>query len=129
MDPRKWKTEFKVGVALLTLVTFVVIYKYRASRKRQNDSKKNDNNVARDSGPSFDPQNIQSQALIDKPAKLPDVEQMGIINLQTLNEYKFDHPNRLLLCVFGTVFDVTLAPDKYGTEGAYKVIVLCIASI
>lgn len=52
---------------------------------------------------------------------LPQVDQLGTISLETLNEYHCDNKDRRCLALFGVVYDVTAAVNKYaGPDGAYK---------
>lgn len=69
------------------------------------------------SGP---PNPLQLLSGSGKKAQLPEVEQLGTIDLQTLNLYHCNNPTRRLICVFGTIYDVTQAESSYGPEGAYK---------
>ena len=50
---------------------------------------------------------------------LPEVEQLGVITLETLNAHHCNNPDRRLMCLFGEVYDVTSAVDKYGPDGSY----------
>ena len=82
---------------------------------------------------AFNPGLIISKGVSSKPSSLPVVEQMGEITLDELNKYDCNNPNRRLLSLFGTVFDVTAVPNKYGKEGSYKDfaghdITLCLGS-
>eukprot|EP00483_Globobulimina_turgida_P010207 UN10226 len=82
---------------------------------------------------SFNPGLIISQGVASKPASLPKVEQLGEITTDELNKYDCNNPDRRLLSLFGTIFDVTLAVKKYGSEGSYKDfaghdITLCLGS-
>ena len=52
--------------------------------------------------------------------ELPEVEQMGIMTLEQLHTYNCTNPDRRMLCLFGTVFDVTSSEKSYGKEGACK---------
>lgn len=58
--------------------------------------------------------------LINGSTPLPDVEQMGTITLETLNQYHCQNPDRRLLSMFGVVYDVTSSLQSYGPDGAYK---------
>lgn len=55
-----------------------------------------------------------------KTGDLPKVEQLGTIDLKTLNKYHCDNPDRRLICLFGKIYDVTAAEQSYGSDGAYK---------
>lgn len=55
-----------------------------------------------------------------KKEDIPEVEQMGVITLETLNAHDCDNPDRRLMCLFGEVYDVSSAIDKYGPDGSYK---------
>ena len=66
---------------------------------------------------AFNPREIQDAGAKNKP--LPEVEQLGRISVAELNEYHCDAA-RQCLSLYGTVFDVTSKPDKYGKEGDYK---------
>jgi predicted heme/steroid binding protein len=55
-----------------------------------------------------------------QPSDLPQVEQLGTISLETLNQYHCNNPERRCLSLFGTVYDVTSALNSYGPDGAYK---------
>ena len=59
-------------------------------------------------------------SLISGSGELPEVEQLGTISLETLNQYHCNNPDRRCLCLFGKVYDVTAAVNSYGPEGAYK---------
>lgn len=52
--------------------------------------------------------------------ELPVVEQLGTISLETLHLYHCNNPDRRLLSLFGTVYDVTSSETSYGSDGAYK---------
>ena len=52
--------------------------------------------------------------------KLPEVEQLGTISLETLQKYHCQNPDRRLVSLFGTVYDVTSSESSYGPDGAYK---------
>lgn len=69
------------------------------------------------SGP---PNPLQLLSGSGKKAELPNVEQLGTIDLPTLNQYHCNNPTRRLISVFGTLYDVTLAESSYGAEGSYK---------
>ncbi|KAL7569893.1 hypothetical protein ACA910_008560 [Epithemia clementina (nom. ined.)] len=58
--------------------------------------------------------------LIKGGAPLPEVEQMGTITLETLNQYHCLNPDRRLISLFGVVYDVTSSLKSYGPDGAYK---------
>eukprot|EP01083_Nonionella_stella_P179339 636390_1 len=82
---------------------------------------------------AFNPGLIISKGVAKKPVSLPKVEQLGEITLEQLNKYDCTNADKRLLSLFGTVFDVTLAVDKYGPEGSYKDfaghdITLCLGS-
>ena len=64
---------------------------------------------------AFNPGLIISKGVSSKPKSLPDVEQMGEITIEELNKYTCNNERRLL-SLFGTVFDVTHAVEKYGEE-------------
>lgn len=51
---------------------------------------------------------------------LPEVEQLGTISVETIQLYHCNNPDRRLLSLFGTVFDVTSSLKSYGPDGAYK---------
>jgi cytochrome b involved in lipid metabolism len=61
-------------------------------------------------------------SLIKKGAKneCKEVEQLGIISLSTLHAHHCYNPERRLLSLFGTVYDVTSSEESYGKDGAYK---------
>ena len=65
----------------------------------------------------FDPKAIISKGAFEKPESLPEVEPMGEITVEELNKYDCNNGNRRLISLFGTIFDVTAAIDKYGPEG------------
>merc|ERR1712154_92185 len=46
-------------------------------------------------------------------------DMLGEISLSELNEFNWKH-SRQLISVFGTIFDVTGFPDKYGEQGMYR---------
>lgn len=52
--------------------------------------------------------------------ELPAVEQFGTTTLETLNKYHCNNPDRRLICMFGTIYDVTSSIENYGPDGAYK---------
>ena len=56
----------------------------------------------------------------DDSDELPEVEQLGIITVETLNTYHCDNPERRLICMFGKVYDVTSSIENYGPDGSYK---------
>jgi hypothetical protein len=58
--------------------------------------------------------------LIKGKTELPEVEQLGTISIETLNQYHCNNPDRRLLSLFGTVYDVTSSLNSYGPDGAYK---------
>lgn len=58
--------------------------------------------------------------LLAGKVELPEVEQLGTITLEQLNEYHCENPDRRLLCMFGKVYDVTSSLKSYGPDGAYK---------
>jgi Cytochrome b5-like Heme/Steroid binding domain len=75
-----------------------------------------DEPVDRSKGNMPDPMSLMG----DSPkGDLPEVEQLGTISLETLNSYNCNNPDRLLMCLFGVVYDVTSAPKKYGPDGSY----------
>lgn len=59
-------------------------------------------------------------SLMSNTEPLPEVEQLGVISLQTLQEYHCDNPDRRLVSLFGDVYDVTSSERSYGSDGAYK---------
>jgi predicted heme/steroid binding protein len=63
---------------------------------------------------------IQNISTSDNDNELPAVEQLGIINVETLNKYHCGNPDRRLICMFGTVYDVTSSIENYGPNGSYK---------
>lgn len=72
--------------------------------------------IDRSSGQMPDPMSLMGDA---KQEPLPEVEQMGTISLETLNVHDCNHKERRLLSLFGEVYDITAAVDKYGPDGAY----------
>lgn len=52
--------------------------------------------------------------------ELPVVDQVGTISLDILHQYHCNNPDRRLLSLFGTVYDVTSSEKSYGSDGAYK---------
>jgi hypothetical protein len=58
----------------------------------------------------------------DDAVEIPEVEQLGTITLEKLNEYHCNNPDRRLLSLFGEVFDVTSSEKSYGKEGACKLL-------
>ena len=58
------------------------------------------------------------KGFIKDKGELPEVEQLGTITLEELNKYDCNNPDRRLLCLFGTVFDVTSSEKSYGKTGA-----------
>eukprot|EP01084_Bolivina_argentea_P294399 506513_1 len=66
---------------------------------------------------------FNSNAIISSEKKkkpLPRVENLGCITLKELNQYTCNHETRQLISIFGTIYDVTAATDKYGKNGVYK---------
>lgn len=59
-------------------------------------------------------------SLIKGSVELPEVEQLGTISVETLHQYHCNNPERRLLSLFGTVYDVTSSDASYGADGAYK---------
>jgi len=59
-------------------------------------------------------------SLIGGKSELPEVEQLGTIDLETLHKYDCNNPDRRCLSMFGKVFDVTSGVRSYGPDGAYK---------
>jgi hypothetical protein len=55
-----------------------------------------------------------------KKADLPSVEQLGVISVETLNQYHCANEHRRCLSLFGVVYDVSSAITSYGPDGAYK---------
>jgi hypothetical protein len=55
----------------------------------------------------------------NKP-ELPKVDQLGTIDLKTLNQFHCDNPDRRIISLFGKLYDVTAAEQSYGSDGAYK---------
>jgi hypothetical protein len=53
-------------------------------------------------------------------AELPKVDQLGTIDLKTLNQFHCDNPDRRIISLFGKLYDVTAAEQSYGSDGAYK---------
>jgi predicted heme/steroid binding protein len=53
-------------------------------------------------------------------SELPVVEQLGITTLETLNKFDCNNPERRLISMFGTIYDVTSSIDNYGPDGSYK---------
>jgi predicted heme/steroid binding protein len=51
---------------------------------------------------------------------LPEVEQMGTMTLEALHQYHCNNPDRRMLSLFGTIYDVTSSLKSYGPDGAYK---------
>lgn len=49
-----------------------------------------------------------------------EVEQLGTISLEELHKYHCNNEERRLLCLFGTIFDVTSSEKGYGKDGACK---------
>ncbi len=65
-----------------------------------------------------DPRSLKSQ---QSPIhELPLVDQLGTISLEQLHEYHCQNPIRRIVSIFGVLYDVTLAIDKYGPNGSYK---------
>ena len=60
------------------------------------------------------------RSLIGDNCTLPEVEQLGTINVETLNLFHCNNPDRRLLSLNGVVFDVTSGEKSYGPDGAYK---------
>lgn len=59
-------------------------------------------------------------SLISGNKELPEVEQLGTITLEQLNQYHCNNPDRRCLCLLGKIYDVTSALNSYGPDGAYK---------
>lgn len=76
------------------------------------------NKEERMKGSAPDPSSLMPAKRERKP--LPKVDQMGTITLETLNSYDSSNPDRRLISLFGTVYDVTEAVKKYGPEGSYS---------
>lgn len=70
----------------------------------------------RSKGAMPDPSSLMGDG---KKEDLPEVEQLGVITLETLNAHHCNNPGRRLMCLFGEVYDVTSAVDKYGPDGSY----------
>jgi predicted heme/steroid binding protein len=66
------------------------------------------------------PSTLMSPAAGASKADLPAVEQLGIISVETLNQYDCHNARRQCLSLFGVVYDVTSAASSYGPDGAYK---------
>jgi predicted heme/steroid binding protein len=71
---------------------------------------------------SCNPRNMipNPASLIKGKQELPEVDQLETISLETLNQYHCDNPDRRLVSLFGTVYDVTSSENSYGSDGAYK---------
>eukprot|EP00529_Nitzschia_sp_RCC80_P037239 CAMPEP_0113494258 /NCGR_PEP_ID=MMETSP0014_2-20120614/29013_1 /TAXON_ID=2857 /ORGANISM="Nitzschia sp." /LENGTH=146 /DNA_ID=CAMNT_0000388143 /DNA_START=44 /DNA_END=484 /DNA_ORIENTATION=+ /assembly_acc=CAM_ASM_000159 len=54
----------------------------------------------------------------DIPA--PSGPELGTITLDELHKYDCNNPDRRVLSLFGTLFDVTSSEKSYGKSGAYK---------
>mmetsp|Transcript_21041 Transcript_21041/g.58533 ORF Transcript_21041/g.58533 Transcript_21041/m.58533 type:complete len:125 (-) Transcript_21041:830-1204(-) len=52
------------------------------------------------------------------PEELPQVEQIGTVGLEELNEYHCNNEKRRMLSLFGTIYDVTSSEKSYGKSGA-----------
>jgi hypothetical protein len=64
-----------------------------------------------------DARELKSQSQFQE---LPTVDQLGTISLEQLHEYHCQNPKRRVLSIFGVLYDVTSAVDKYGPKGSYK---------
>lgn len=82
------------------------------------DAGKEDEPVDRSKGSMPDPASLMMGG--GKKEDLPEVDQLGTITLETLNSYDCNNPTRRLMCLFGEVYDVTSAENKYGPDGSYK---------
>jgi hypothetical protein len=49
---------------------------------------------------------------------VPEAEQLGTVSLEKLHEFDCNNPDRRILSLFGTLFDVTSSEKGYGKEGA-----------
>ncbi|KAG7341481.1 cytochrome b5-like heme/steroid binding domain containing protein [Nitzschia inconspicua] len=58
-------------------------------------------------------------SLIKGDTEIPQAESVGTISLEELHKHDCN-ADRRLLCLFGTVFDVTSSEKGYGKDGAYK---------
>ena len=67
-----------------------------------------------------DPTSLIKSSGDDGTNELPEVEQLGVITIETLNTYHCNNPDRRLICMFGKVYDVTSSIENYGPEGSYK---------
>jgi hypothetical protein len=52
--------------------------------------------------------------------ELPVVEQLGTITIEQLHDYHCNNPDRRLVSLYGTCFDVTSSLASYGPDGAYR---------
>lgn len=61
-------------------------------------------------------------SLISGEGPLPPLSgaALGTISVETLNQYHCYNPDRRLISLFGTVYDVTSSERSYGPDGAYK---------
>ena len=50
----------------------------------------------------------------------PSGPELGTITLEELNKYDCNNPDRRVLSLFGTLFDVTSSEKSYGKNGACK---------
>jgi hypothetical protein len=57
-------------------------------------------------------------SLIKGNAEIPEVDQLGTVTLDDLHKYDCNNPERRILSLFGTLFDVTSSEKGYGKEGA-----------
>jgi hypothetical protein len=57
-------------------------------------------------------------SLIKGDAEIPSAEEVGTISLEELHKYHCNNPDRRILSLFGTLFDVTSSEKGYGKDGA-----------
>lgn len=76
------------------------------------------------SGTDFDQLIKEKEAIVElspsEKVELAEVEQLGSISLEELHKYHCDNPNRRVVSLLGTLYDVTSAVEKYGPDGSYK---------
>eukprot|EP01084_Bolivina_argentea_P251291 421412_1 len=67
------------------------------------------------------PEDVFASYLASLPTKeVKPSDMLGEIDLLELNKYDCKHATKQLICVYGTVFDVSNEKDKYGNDGMYK---------
>jgi hypothetical protein len=66
------------------------------------------------------PSSLINSSSTGDQADIPEVEQLGVITLEQLNQYHCNNPDRRLVSLYGVCFDCTSSLTSYGPDGAYK---------